>query len=181
MNKKIMIIDKITTHRIGLKQIILQANTCIKYEILDFSSGTEAINYSKKMDAKSLDFIFIDVLLEEDIFTLIDYFKKFFPLSKIAVLTTANEYIYSSKLFSLGVVGFISKELRLEEIKTAIEIVFMGKLYFSQDNLSHILSLSNGNNQNPFGKLSANEITVLNLIIAGYSGKSSQIDPLIPA
>jgi len=109
-----------TTHRSGLKQVILQVNPTLDDQILYFSSGSDAFKFVNVALLKVIEYIStdVDVFRKESVLALVNLFKKSFPSSRIVVLTTANEYLYYPKLFSIGVVGFTSKELKCQEINS---------------------------------------------------------------
>jgi DNA-binding NarL/FixJ family response regulator len=97
------------------------------------------------------------------------------PAIKIITLSMFSDADYYQKMVAVGTKGFLVKETGIEELKNAIQIVYDGGTYFSQQLLQNIIS----NISNPVVRSSRSKVVdltrreeeVLELICKGYSNK----------
>ncbi len=88
------------------------------------------------------------------------------PNVKIIILSMHDDIEYYDSIVQLGVDGFLLKESNYDELEKAIESVFDGRPYFSQELL---LKLIKSKRSEPAIDLSKREKDVLNLICRGLS------------
>ena len=91
---------------------------------------------------------------------------KMCPSVKIIVLSMYDDIDHYNTMVDLGVHGFLLKESNYHELETAIQIVFDGRPYFSQDLL---IKLLNTRNDSSAIQLSKREKDVLKLLCKGMS------------
>ncbi|MBI2281124.1 MAG: response regulator transcription factor [Bacteroidetes bacterium] len=97
-----------------------------------------------------------------------------YPYIKILILSSYDEKSIVLKMISLGVSGFILKNVKTEELVKAIKTIFQGQQYFSDNvSLSLIKSSMEELTQKPVIKLTnpltTRELEVLQLIALGLS------------
>ena len=88
------------------------------------------------------------------------------PSVKIIVLSMYDDIDHYNTMVDLGVHGFLLKESNYHELEAAIQNVFDGRPYFSQDLL---LKLLNTRNESSSIQISRREKDVLELICKGSS------------
>lgn len=97
------------------------------------------------------------------------------PNIKIITLSMFSDPEYYQKMVAAGTKGFLVKETGIDELKKAIEIVFEGGTYFSQQLLQNIIvNISNPivkSSRSKIVELTKREEEVLELICKGYSNK----------
>jgi DNA-binding NarL/FixJ family response regulator len=91
---------------------------------------------------------------------------KICPNLKIIILSMHDDIKYYDSIVQLGVDGFLLKESSYDELEKAIESVFDGRPYFSQELL---LKLLKAKRQEPTIELTDRERDVLQLICQGLS------------
>jgi DNA-binding NarL/FixJ family response regulator len=91
---------------------------------------------------------------------------KICPNLKIIILSMHDDIKYYDSIVQLGVDGFLLKESSYDELEKAIESVFDGRPYFSQELL---LKLLTAKRQEPTIELTDRERDVLQLICQGLS------------
>jgi DNA-binding NarL/FixJ family response regulator len=97
------------------------------------------------------------------------------PEIKIITLSMFSDPEYYQKMVAAGTKGFLIKETGIDELKKAIEIVYQGGTYFSQQLLQNIIvNISNPvvkSSRSNAVELTRREEEVLGLICKGYSNK----------
>ncbi|MDX9848087.1 MAG: response regulator transcription factor [Tenuifilaceae bacterium] len=88
------------------------------------------------------------------------------PNVKIIILSMHDDIEYYDSIVQLGVDGFLLKESNYDELEKAIESVFDGRPYFSQELL---LKLLKSKRSEPAIELTKREKDVLSLICKGLS------------
>lgn len=91
---------------------------------------------------------------------------KICPSVKIIVLSMHDDITHYDAMVQLGVDGFLLKESNYDELENAIESVFDGRPYFSQELL---LKLLRAKRENSSIQISQREKDVLKLICQGLS------------
>jgi DNA-binding NarL/FixJ family response regulator len=90
------------------------------------------------------------------------------PDLKILVLSMHGEEQYYNSMIQAGVMGFILKESGADEIQAAIESIYSGKPYFSQELLLRLLKKKQDGNE---VNLTQRELEILKLICKGLSNQ----------
>lgn len=91
--------------------------------------------------------------------------KKQFPKLRIILFTMANELEIGAQAFRDGVDGIVTKNSRVEVLRSAVEQVFAGKKWASPALAQHLLD--NKNHQSPTELLTRRELQVFRLIGIG--------------
>jgi DNA-binding NarL/FixJ family response regulator len=92
---------------------------------------------------------------------------------KIIVFTMHEETEYMHASIERGADGYLLKNSDLDELSKAIEAVYAGKCFYSEQLSNSIASVIRNKNSrvNPDVQLSPRELEVLSLIVAGQSNK----------
>ena len=92
--------------------------------------------------------------------------------AKVIILSAIPSFDCANHMFDLGAVGYLLKNCVPEEVSTAIQAIYKGKLYISRQiaQQSRMLQLAISQNQHT-KKLTPKEREVLCLITAGYTVK----------
>ena len=164
---RVLIADDHTIVRSGIKLIIqdLLPSTAID----EASNGDEVIIWVKKYDYV---LIVLDINMPyTDSITLVSNLFAYREHSRILIYSMNSEDLYAKRFIKLGVLGYLNKESRAEEIRRAITSVLSGELYISKkirkDLREEMQSKKGGNN--PFEKLSDREIQTVKYLLHGYS------------
>jgi len=162
-----LIADDHTIVRTGIKLIIqdLLPSTVID----EASNGDEVIAYVKKSD---YDMIVLDINMPgTDSITLVTNLFAYRDQSRILIYTMNSEDLYAKRYIKLGVLGYLNKESKADEIRKAITCVLNGDIYVSKKlkkELSDDMQSKKGAD-NPFEKLSDREIQTVKYLLHGYS------------
>jgi len=164
---RVLIADDHTIVRSGIKLIIqdLLPSTVID----EASNGDEVISYVKKND---YELIVLDINMPDtDSITLVTNLLAYRELSRILIYSMNSEDLYAKRFIKLGVLGYLNKESKAEEIRRAITSVLRGDIYISKKvkrDLNEDLHSKKGAD-NPFEKLSDREIQTVKYLLHGYS------------
>jgi two-component system invasion response regulator UvrY len=92
-----------------------------------------------------------------------------YPSAKILMLTMHSEEQYAVRTLRAGVLGYITKNAKSEELYKAVKTVSQGQFYVSEQGKESIVIqlLNSRNNAGLLGKLSDRELQVLRLIVKG--------------
>lgn len=101
------------------------------YNFFNAQDGDEALAILKQNKEISLVILDLD-LKDKNGLDLIPYLRKENPSLKILVYSTYTEVVYIEDSKKLGVQGYVSKDLDLKELLTAIDLILDGKEYFPQ-------------------------------------------------
>jgi len=131
----ILLADDHTLFRNGLKMLI---NTIPGFHVTgEASNGKE---FLEKIQKEQYDIVFLDIEMPE--LNGIDAAKMALQMNenlKIITLTMYGDEEYFDQMIQAGAKGFLLKNSDLQEVKTAIEIVYQGGVYYSQELMQHIL------------------------------------------
>ena len=99
--------------------------------------------------------------------------RKELPQIKVLILSVHNNKEYIFRVIQAGAHGYVSKEAPPEEVLRAIESVYEGEPFFSEDIARAALSefVTSGGKKEPFAQLTIREREVLVQIAEGKSTK----------
>jgi DNA-binding NarL/FixJ family response regulator len=157
---------------IGFAMNLLISKHFPKATIDKVNGGKECLQIIKK---EKYDLIILDVNLPDyDVLDLIPNIFRNNEDQKILMFTMTPENILAKRLFSLNVMGFLSKNVGDEEIISAIRKVLSGTRYLSEGFSRQMIDdyISGKNSINPFETLSDREYQILTQILSGYNTKT---------
>lgn len=173
MEKKIevIIVDDHEIFRNGLKMVINRFHdTKI---IAEASNGRD---FLALLDKHTPDIILMDI--EMPVMNGIDATKialNTFPDLKIIVLTMFNDEAYIQNMIDLGVKGFLIKNINKQDLNKAIQKVYNGGNYYSDELFSFFNKQMTKNkkaaNKNDELKLTPREKEILQLLAQGLNNK----------
>jgi DNA-binding NarL/FixJ family response regulator len=164
---RVLIADDHTIVRSGIKLIIqdLLPTTVIDEAV----NGDEVIARVKKNE---YEMIVLDVNMPEtDCFALVANVFAYREQSKVLIYSMNSEDLYAKRFIKMGVLGYLNKESKTDEIRKAIGCVLKGETYISRkvkNDLSEDQHSKKGGD-NPFEKLSDREIQTVKYLLHGYS------------
>lgn len=127
--KKILLVDDHKVVRDGLKYYFEESE---EYEISDEAAhGKEAL---EKLESGQFDLVITDLSMPEmDGIELMKNIKERLPELPVIALTMLGETQHIKQMISNGVNGYLLKNCGEEEIIKALNMVFSGENYFSND------------------------------------------------
>jgi len=133
------------------------------------SNGDEVFSCVKRND---YELIILDINMPDtDSITLVGNLFAYREHCKILIYTMNSEELYAKRYIRMGVLGYLNKESRSEEIRKAITSVLNGEVYVSKKVKRDL----DGDTQskkvadNPFDTLSDREIQTVKYLLHGYS------------
>jgi two-component system invasion response regulator UvrY len=164
---RVLIADDHTIVRSGIKLIIQDLLPSTVFD--EASNGDEVIACVKKND---YEMIVLDINMPDtDSITLVTNLFAYMEQCKILIYSMNSEDLYAKRFIKLGVLGYLNKESRSEEIRKAITCVLRGEIYISKKvrkDLDEDVHSKKGG-ENPFEKLSDREIQTVKYLLHGYS------------
>lgn len=164
---RVLIADDHTIVRSGMKLIIQDLLPSTVFD--EASNGDQVISCVKKND---YEMIVLDINMPDtDSITLVTNLFAYREQCKILIYSMNSEDLYAKRFIKLGVLGYLNKESKSDEIKKAITCVLRGDIYISKKlkkELSEEMHSKKGGD-NPFKKLSDREIQTVKYLLHGYS------------
>lgn len=136
MTKKILIADD---HELILEGLNMLISTEPSYEIVGTAqTGTEVIELVDKID--ELDVLIVDINMPEmDGIEVTKILKKKHPEIRILILSMYNRSEFVKTLISVGIDGYILKNSGRDVLFEAIDTLYRGERYFSQEILNNLI------------------------------------------
>jgi len=168
---KIMIVDDHDLFREGVKFILSKVP---EFEIID--DAANGFDYLEKLKTVKPDIVLMDIDMPRiNGFEATRRSLEIYPDLKIITLSMHGDQDHYVRMIELGVKGFVLKDAGVNQLKEAINEVFLGRNYFSQELLMNII-LRKGNS--PKGEqlrkkldISEREIEVLQLACKALTNK----------
>ena len=164
---RVLIADDHTIVRSGIKLIIQDLLPSTVFD--EASNGDQVISLVKKND---YEMIVLDINMPDtDSITLVTNLLAYREQSKILIYSMNPEELYAKRFIKLGVLGYLNKESRSDEIRKAISCILKGDVYISRQlrkELNEDMHSKKGGD-NPFAKLSDREIQTVKYLLDGYS------------
>jgi two-component system invasion response regulator UvrY len=162
---RVLIADDHTIVRSGIRLIIQDLLPSAVFD--EASNGDQVISYVKKND---YEMIVLDINMPDtDSITLVTNLFAYREQCKILIYSMNSEDLYAKRFIKLGVLGYLNKESRSEEIRKAITCVLRGDIYISKKLKKDLGEDLKKGADNPFEKLSDREIQTVKYLLHGYS------------
>src|SRR6266581_3120432 len=166
---KVLVVDDHPVVRKGL-QSCLARHESVKV-VGEASDGDEAVRKARELNP---DLILMDISMPRmNGLAVTELLRKESPRTKVLVLSVHSNKEYVFRVIQAGAHGYVSKEAPPEELMRAIESVFEGEPFFSEDIARAALNqfVATGGKKEPFAQLTSRERQVLVLIAEGQSNK----------
>lgn len=169
----VLIVDDHALIREGYQLILKKHKTHIDV-VGEASSGAKALEFLAQTE---IDVVLLDITMPDlDGADLTKIILEKYPTIKILILTMHNEESYVVKMVSLGVHGYLLKDSTHAELITAINTVYEGKKYYSNEistmMLDQFLNRKNKdiskNNATP-PSFTEKELEVVSLVVKGLT------------
>ncbi len=166
---KILLADDHPVVRKGLQSCLAkQERLKIVGEAAD---GDEALKKSIELGP---DVVLMDISMPRmNGLAVTEQLRKDAPKVKVLILSMHNNREYVFRIIQSGAHGYVSKEAPPDELLKAIESVFSGEPFFSEEIARAALNqlVTSGGKKEPFAQLTTREREVLVLIAEGQSNK----------
>jgi len=166
---KVLIADDHPVVRKGLQSCLAKHdNLKVVGEACD---GDEAVRKTREL---SPDLVLMDITMPKmNGLAVTELLRKETPRTKVLVLSVHSNKDYIFRVIQAGAHGYVSKEAPPDELVRAIESVFEGEPFFSEDIARAALNqfVATGGKKEPFAQLTSRERQVLVLIAEGQSNK----------
>jgi DNA-binding NarL/FixJ family response regulator len=165
---RIIITDDHQLFRNGLKILL---DSIPEFEVVgEASNGEEFLKLIKTIQA---DIALMDINMPElDGIEATRTGLKLYPLINIIALSMYGEEEYYYKMVDAGAKGFILKDSDINEVKEAINTVYKGGSYFSQELLYHVIQkIKHREHESKTANLSKREREILFKICEGLSNQ----------
>ena len=166
---KILVVDDHPVVRKGL-QLCLAREQRLKI-VGEAADGDEAVRKARDLEP---DLVLMDISMPRmNGLAVTEVLRKQSPDVKVLILSVHSNKEYIFRIIQAGAHGYVSKEAKPEELLRAIECVYSGEPFFSEDIARAALNqfVTRGGQKEPFNDLTSRERQVLVLIAEGQSNK----------
>jgi two-component system, NarL family, nitrate/nitrite response regulator NarL len=135
------------------------------------ADGDEALQKTRELEP---DVVLMDISMPRmNGLAVTEVLRKEVPNVKVLILSVHNNQEYIFRIIQAGAHGYVSKEAPPADLLRAIESVFNGDPFFTEDIARAALNqfITNGGKKEPFAQLTSREREVLVLIAEGQSNK----------
>lgn len=129
---KIAIVDDHNLFRKGLIKLINLSNTENRYSIL--FEAENGIDMKEKLTKKSIpDIILMDIDMPDmDGYEAVDWLRKYHPGINILVVSMFESEEPILRMLQMGVKGYLSKDIEVEDMHRALEAIGNNGFYYSE-------------------------------------------------
>lgn len=127
---KIAVVDDHNLFRKGLIRLIDRNNTDNRYTILfEADNGNEMKDRLSKKSPP--DIIMMDIHMPDmDGYAAVAWLKKYYPKVSILVISMFDSPEPVLRMVKMGIMGYLSKDIEVEDMHNALESITKGKPYF---------------------------------------------------
>lgn len=163
---KFLLIDDHSMIRAGM-QVLLSG----EYPKSSFDEASNEKQSYKFLLEGTYHLILLDINMPDtDPFRLLQFIKKNQPTTPVLVLTMNDELSFASRLFKLGISGYVNKSADNNTIIKAVRTVLDKGIYMSDALKESLLATFVTNKgENPFESLSEREFQVVRELLLGRS------------
>lgn len=164
---KILIIDKYTLLRSGVKTLISESHKlCLFHEAVSLQAAKPILA------SQVLDLVITDInVTDEPYLNIVNAVRHKNRHTPILIYSAFPEVTFAMPMLRVGANGFLSKEAPIEEMKRAVETILAGKKYLSPELQSQLItetiSAAGKPQINPLSKLSEREKLIMALVLEG--------------
>ncbi|WP_353195224.1 response regulator transcription factor [Parapedobacter defluvii] len=163
----VTVVDDHSAVRLGMKYII---RDWMPEAAVSFAENMPEL--LRLLSSKFIHIIVLDINIPGgNHFDMIKMIRDIQANVRILVLSAYEELLYALRYIDLGADGYLQKDSREDEIKEALNTVFRGKKYLSDDVKEHLLQrrLNHGilSGDNPLQRLTNRELEVCQLLVQG--------------
>lgn len=165
---KVLIVDDHELVRAGMRRL-LEENPQLG-TIFEANSGEEALALAQE---QRFDLVLMDITLPGiSGMEASDKLLNLDPDSRIIMVTGKLEGGHIRRLLNSGVRGYITKGSSSDEMDRAMRLVMAGEQYLSPDVAQQVaMDMINGDDENPFDKLTSRESEIINLLLRGHRNR----------
>ncbi|MCO6499276.1 MAG: response regulator transcription factor [Vicingus serpentipes] len=165
---KVLLADDHLIIRDGIRYMLKGAKN-VKV-VAEAKNGREVIQYLEKNNG-GVDVVLMDINMPElNGIDATEIISKRFKTVNVLALTMHAEESYIMSMIKAGALGYVLKESSKEELFQAIEMIALGKKYFSNDvSVTMINSMMDAGKKENSAEISEREQAVLSLIIEGLT------------
>jgi DNA-binding NarL/FixJ family response regulator len=165
---KILIVDDYEIFRGGLKMMV---NRFKNFKVVAEASGGE--EFLELIDKGLPDIVLMDIQMPGmNGIEATDKALKKYPDLKIIALSMFNEDNYVDSMINSGVRGFLLKNINKEKLEKALETVYKGGNYYSEELWEFFTRrVQNEKPSDDIVKLTKRELEILTMISKGMSNK----------
>jgi len=165
----LLIADDHQIIRDGIK-LLLADNSEISI-ISEASNGKEVIDYLSSPKDK-IDVVLMDINMPHmDGIEATRIITKQFPDVKVLILSMHADEIYITKLIEAGALGYVLKEIGLNELSTAIKTISLGENYYCREVLRLLSSSITKKKKSNGAILSPRELSIVTEVSKGLTNK----------
>lgn len=160
----VLIVEELSLVRQGLRSLLATRSDLLV--LLEAKSGEQAVSISRE---NKIDVVLMSVQLSGiGGLEATRRIKSMKPEIKLLMLTVPNCDLSPTRLLQFGASGCVSKNVSLEELVTAIQVVYEGQHYLSADvaQAFAMKQLQTGGHS-PFEGLTSRELQVASLLARG--------------
>lgn len=157
-------------------QIVIDGITSLlenNHNISIVATATSGLDMLQIMQSAKVDILLTDIMMPaingQDLAKKV---KEHFPEIKILALSMSGQgYIVNKMIEDADISGYILKNIGKEELLHAIEKIYNGGVYFSEEVLNELQHFTSLQNENEMVHLTVREIDIIKLIEKEFSNK----------
>lgn len=157
-------------------QIVIDGITSLldnNHNICIIATATSGLDMLQIMQSTKVDILLTDIMMPaingQDLAKKV---KEHFPEIKILALSMSGQgYIVNKMIEDADISGYILKNIGKEELLHAIEKIYNGGVYFSEEVLNELQHFTSLQNENEMVNLTVREIDIIKLIEKEFSNR----------